>query len=151
LTVNHLNISGDFQFAEITIYQVGDVGAGMTPVSEMPILGKVKVAPVDGARPWDRFIRSKVSGDSLKEEDILDGDQVVLKITFEMHEVKNGVIVAAMTPVGLTLKRFFLEPDPDGLKVRLCPANPAHEELVFDYNDVEIQALLVRRERVKEF
>lgn len=61
----------------------------------------------------------QVTGDSMVEEGILDGDYVVVE---EQPEVQNGDIVVALLDNGLaTLKRFFKE----ATRVRLEPANSA--------------------------
>lgn len=61
----------------------------------------------------------QVTGDSMVEEGILDGDYVVIE---ERHDVRNGDIVVALLENGLaTLKKFFKE----ATRIRLEPANAA--------------------------
>lgn len=61
----------------------------------------------------------RVSGDSMIEEGILDGDYVVVE---EHKDVRDGEIVVALLENGLaTLKKFFKE----ATRIRLEPANSA--------------------------
>jgi repressor LexA len=73
----------------------------------------------------------RVSGDSMVEDGILDGDYVVIQKTLNP---KNGdIVVALLEQENVTLKRFYREGD----LVRLQPANPKYPPI--RTNNVSIQ------------
>jgi repressor LexA len=76
----------------------------------------------------------RVTGDSMIEDLIADGDLVFLRPVQEPGHLKNGTIVAARVDgYGTTLKRFYREGD----RVTLQPANRK-------YNPIEVNALQVQ-------
>ncbi len=84
----------------------------------------------------------EVSGDSMIEAGILDGDYALIQRT---ETARNGEIVVALVhDEEATLKYLFK----DNGQVRLDPANPAYEPQIFGPNEVRIQgkmAGLLRR------
>ena len=70
-------------------------------------------------------IMLKVSGESMINAGILDGDIVVLR---EQHDAENGDIVVAMVDDEATLKRIFYEDD----RVRLQPENSTMQPIYAD-------------------
>ncbi len=84
----------------------------------------------------------EVSGDSMIEAGILDGDYALIQRT---ETARNGEIVVALVhDEEATLKYLFKD---DG-QVRLDPANPAYEPQIFGAGEVRIQgkmAGLLRR------
>ncbi len=102
---------------------VGKVAAGM------PILSKEHVEdyyPIEGElfRPKADFLL-RVTGDSMKDAGILDGDLVAVH---HNPRVRSGHVVVARLDGEVTVKRLRRE---DG-KVFLDPANEAFEPLVVD-------------------
>jgi repressor LexA len=82
----------------------------------------------------------RVTGDSMIEDSIIEGDFVVMRSVDETGDAKNGDIVAArVSGYGTTLKRFYRE----GNKVTLKPANAKYEPINVDANAVEIQGILL--------
>jgi repressor LexA len=82
----------------------------------------------------------RVTGDSMIEDSIIEGDFVVMRSINETNEAKNGDIIAArVSGHGTTLKRFYRE----GNKVTLKPANAKYEPISVDANAIEIQGILV--------
>jgi repressor LexA len=76
----------------------------------------------------------RVTGDSMIEDLIADGDLVFLRPVQEPSYLKNGTIVAARVDgFGTTLKRFYREGD----RITLQPANRK-------YNPIEVNALQVQ-------
>ncbi|WP_026082466.1 transcriptional repressor LexA [Mastigocladopsis repens] len=76
----------------------------------------------------------RVTGDSMIEDSIVDGDLVFLRPVPEPDQIRNGTIVAARVDgIGNTLKRFYRLGD----RVTLKPANPK-------YNPIEVEALQVQ-------
>ena len=87
--------------------------------------------PPDG---WHYALR--VSGDSMIEDGIHDGDLVVVRRSSEARD--GQVVVAVLAGEEATLKRFFREP---GGRFRLEPANARLEPRVVD--ELEIRGIVV--------
>ena len=78
----------------------------------------------------------EVSGDSMIEAGIFDGDFALVRRT---EEARDGeIIVALVHGVEATLKYLHR----DAGKVRLDPANAAYEAQVYDARDVQVQGRL---------
>jgi SOS-response transcriptional repressor LexA len=146
--LTNVNMGAASPFSTISVPVVTEVGAGPLPVAEAPIIGRRRVRAIKGARPCDRYVSAPVSGDSLRDDGILDGDQAILKLTFELSEVTQGRLVVVRCPGGNLMKHFHLTDD--GM-VRLASANPEYPDLYFELQDVEVQAIVVRTERVREW
>jgi repressor LexA len=78
----------------------------------------------------------EVSGDSMVEAGILDGDFALIQRTDVARE--GQIVVALIDEAEATLKYFRRE----GSRVRLDPANPAYEPQVYDSRQVRIQGKL---------
>ncbi len=79
----------------------------------------------------------KVRGDSMIEEQIRDGDFVIIE---ERSHAEDGeTVVALLRGEEATLKKFYRE----GSKVRLQPANPDLEPIVVDAKDLLIQGIVI--------
>ncbi len=75
----------------------------------------------------------RVSGDSMIDAMVNDGDIVILK---KQETARNGEMVAVwVTPEGTTLKYFHHE----GERVRLQPANPTMDPIYVKPSDVQVQ------------
>jgi repressor LexA len=86
------------------------------------------------ASPHESFVL-KVKGDSMIDEQIRDGDYVVVQ---KRETARNGELVVALLDNGeATLKRFYR--DRDG--VRLEAANPAYKPIIA--KNVRIQGVVV--------
>ncbi|MDJ0618695.1 MAG: transcriptional repressor LexA [Calothrix sp. MO_192.B10] len=82
----------------------------------------------------------RVTGDSMIEDSILDGDLVFLRPVSEPDMIKDGTIVAARVEgYGTTLKQFFRQGD----IVTLKPANPQYQPIEVSAVQVEVQGSLV--------
>ncbi|HEX7091458.1 MAG TPA: transcriptional repressor LexA [Longimicrobiales bacterium] len=80
----------------------------------------------------------RVKGDSMIDEQIRDGDYVIVNAR---QTAENGdMVVALVHGDSATVKKFYREPDG---RVRLQPANPAMPPLYFDAADVRIQGVVV--------
>ena len=76
----------------------------------------------------------QVRGDSMIEEGIFDGDNVVIQ---HQETANNGDIVVALLDNGFaTLKKFYKE---DGGKVRLQPANKNMDPIIVKASNLKIQ------------
>ncbi len=82
----------------------------------------------------------RVTGDSMIEDLITDGDLVFLRPVPEPNQLKNGTIVAARVDgYGTTLKRFYRQGD----QVTLKPANPKYKPIEVNAIQVQVQGSLV--------
>ena len=78
----------------------------------------------------------QVSGDSMIEAGIFDGDYVVIE---QCDSVRNGdIVVALIHNEEATLKRIEQQPD----RVILHPANAAHSPMQYRPDEVRIQGVL---------
>lgn len=78
----------------------------------------------------------EVSGDSMAEAGILDGDFALIQRTEVARE--GQIVVALIDDAEATLKYFHR----DGPRVRLDPANSAYEPQLYDARQVRIQGKL---------
>ena len=78
----------------------------------------------------------EVSGDSMIDAGILDGDYALIQRTEVARE--GQIVVALVEDSEATLKYFRRE----GPRVRLDPANPAYEPQIYDPGQVRIQGKL---------
>jgi repressor LexA len=99
---------------------VGRVAAGSPILAEENIEDYVEVPPIAGGDSGEYVL--KISGDSMKDAGILDGDHVVVR---PQDTARNGEIVVALMGEEATVKRYFHEAD----HIRLQPENDAHEPI----------------------
>ncbi|NEO33869.1 MAG: repressor LexA [Symploca sp. SIO3C6] len=82
----------------------------------------------------------RVTGDSMIEDLITEGDVVIMKPVPDQEQLKNGLIVAARVEgCGTTLKRFYRQ----GELITLKPANPQYKPIEVMANKVQVQGVLV--------
>lgn len=81
----------------------------------------------------------KVTGDSMIEAMIQDGDVVIMRPVKDPHGIREGTIVAARVESGTTLKSFYRQGD----HVQLKPANPNYPVMEFPAELVDVQGRLV--------
>ncbi|MBD2577053.1 repressor LexA [Oscillatoria sp. FACHB-1406] len=82
----------------------------------------------------------RVTGDSMIEDFITDGDMAIVRSLPEREQPKNGTIVAARVEGhGTTLKRFYC----DAGTVTLQPSNPQYSPIEVAADLVQIQGVLV--------
>jgi repressor LexA len=119
----------------ISLPLAGTIAAGV-PLEAIPTSETITV-PSDMVRDPQRTFVLKVQGDSMINEQIRDGDFVVVERRANAH---NGeTVVALIDRSEATLKRLFRE----GASVRLQPANPAVRPLIIPADRVEIQGVVV--------
>src|SRR5918992_4438022 len=99
---------------------VGRVAAGAPVLAEQNIEDHVEVPELAGGDVGQFVLR--VSGDSMRDAGILDGDHVVVR---KQETARNGEIVVALVGEEATVKRYFKESD----HIRLQPENDAHEPI----------------------
>ena len=113
---------------------------------EVPLAGRIAagkpVESVEGRETLNLgdFIRNgetyalEVSGDSMIEDHICDGDLVLVERTTQISD--GDIVVALIRGAETTLKRFYREP---GEAARLQPANAAIPPLHVPLADLQIQ------------
>ncbi|HEX8068125.1 MAG TPA: transcriptional repressor LexA [Thermoleophilaceae bacterium] len=111
---------------------VGRVAAGAPVLAEENIEEYVEVPEIAGGEDGGYVLR--VSGDSMRDAGILDGDHVVVQ---PQRTARNGEIVVALVGEEATVKRYFKESD----HIRLQPENDAHEPI--RSRDVEVLGRVV--------
>jgi repressor LexA len=117
---------------------------------ELPMLGCVAAgAPIEVFESAETFsvpaemVRKRaetfvlrVRGDSMIDEQIRDGDHIVVE---RAHEARKGEMVVALVHGSeATLKRFYRK----GAKVVLEPANPAYRPLELPASEVEVRGIV---------
>jgi repressor LexA len=102
---------------------VGKVAAGVPITATENVEGEFPV-PADLAKRHGAFML-KVSGDSMIDAAILDGDLIVVA---PQPDARNGEIVVAMLDGEATVKRFYREAG----RVRLQPEHPTMQPIYAD-------------------
>jgi repressor LexA len=114
---------------------VGDVAAGTGMLAQENV-EELYPLPEDFTGTGSLFML-KVSGDSMIDDGIMDGDFVVVR---QQPEAEQGDVVVAGIPDGeATVKRFSTR---DG-RVVLTPANERLEPMVFDPDEVAVYGKVV--------
>ena len=115
---------------------LGRVAAGY-PIEAIQDTETVQVPP-DMLRKGGRNYVLRVQGDSMIDEQIRDGDFIVVN---HRPVAEDGeVVVALVGGDSATVKKLYREP---GNRIRLQPANLAMAPLVVDADEVEIQGVVV--------
>ena len=123
-----------------------------TPVVELPLLGAVAAGlPIEAiqesetlAVPPDMISRRRdnyvlrVEGNSMIEEQIRDGDYIVVQAQDTAED--GQMVVALVGGEAATVKKLYREPDG---RIRLQPANPTMDPILVDASDVRIQGVVV--------
>ena len=113
---------------------LGYVAAG-SPIEAITTSETIAV-PEDLTGKQDTYVL-RVRGDSMIDEQIRDGDYVIIE---DRKNAENGeMVIALVGGTDVTLKKFYRE---NG-HIRLQPANPAMRPLVFDADHVQIQGVVV--------
>jgi repressor LexA len=114
---------------------VGRVAAGR-PIEALEDSETVSVPEAMVTRREKVFVL-EVQGDSMIDEQIRNGDRVVVE---ERRTAENGeVVVALVDGTEATLKKFYR----DRSRVRLQPANTAMKPIVLDGRRVQVQGVVV--------
>jgi repressor LexA len=120
--------------ATVELPVLGAVAAG-SPLEVFDTDDRVSVPAAMVRRRADTFVL-RVRGDSMIDEQIRDGDQIVVE---RAHEARKGeMVVALVRGSEATLKRFHRR----GGKVILEPANPAYRPLELPASEVEIRGVV---------
>jgi repressor LexA len=118
---------------------------------ELPLLGLVAAGlpieaveqnetlgvPHDMLRAGSNYVL-RVKGDSMIEEQIRDGDYIVVNAR---ETAENGeMVVALVGGDSATVKKYYRE---GGGRIRLQPANSTMQPMYFDESDVRIQGTVI--------
>ena len=139
----------------IELVEEATAAAEADPSLIVPVLGTVQAGspshPYENPEEFDfhHWIRQpgdhhllRVTGDSMIEDHIAEGDLVLVDRRKQPHD---GDIVVATTPDGgVTLKRIFREHD----RVRLQPSNSAMQPMYFDSAEVRGVVVGLVRQRI---
>jgi len=121
-----------------------------TTAATLPLLGRVAAGrPVEAVNAPEEicvpqtFLTGKsnyvlrVNGDSMIDEQIRDGDYVVME---QREQANNGEIVIALVDgENATLKKYYRE----GQQIRLQPANERLDPILLDESRVRVQGVVV--------
>jgi repressor LexA len=118
---------------------------------ELPLLGRVAagtpIEAIEGSEtvfvPEDMVGRKEtyvlqVKGDSMIEEQIRDGDYVIVEN--RDHARDGEMVIALLHGERATLKKLYRE---GGGKVRLQPANPKMKPIRVDQDDIRIRGVVI--------
>ena len=118
---------------------------------EVPLMGRVAAGtPIEAVQstetifvPEDMLGRREtyvlqVKGDSMIEEQIRDGDYVIVED--RQVATEGEMVIALLGGENVTLKKFYREP---GGRIRLQPANATMKPLVVDAEDVRVQGVVI--------
>lgn len=112
---------------------VGRIAAGK-PIEQVENPESISLA--DFTRSKDVFVL-EVSGESMQDEHIVDGDYVLVEKT---QAARNGeIVVALVSGSETTLKRFYKE----GEMIRLQPSNSTMQPILVAARDVQIQGRVI--------
>jgi repressor LexA len=115
---------------------LGAVAAGL-PIEAIQDQESLSV-PMDMVRPGkDNFVL-RVEGDSMIDEQIRDGDYIV--VSSQPTASDGEVVVALLGGESATVKKLYREA---GGRIRLQPANPAMDPIIVDAQDVAVQGVVV--------
>lgn len=115
---------------------LGVTSAG-SPLEAIEISGRWEALSPDVARLSDEVFILKVSGDSMINAGINDGDAVLVQ---SKKEFFTGDVVYAQIGDGSTIKRFISEDKPP--YVYLKPENPKYQNILFK-DDVELKGKVI--------
>jgi repressor LexA len=114
---------------------LGRVAAG-TPIEAIESAETVFV-PEDMLGRGDTYVL-QVKGDSMIEEQIRDGDYVIVE---NRQEARDGeMVIALIDGENVTLKKLYREP---GRRVRLQPANARLDPIYVDADRLQVQGVVI--------
>jgi len=119
----------------VELPMLGYVAAGM-PIEAVSTAESIAVPEglISGRR--DTYVL-RVRGDSMIEEQIRDGDWVIVE---DRKSADNGeMVIALVDGSDVTLKTFYLEQG----RIRLQPANATMQPILVDKDAVQIQGVVV--------
>lgn len=123
------------RIAAIPLRLLGNVAAG-EPIEAIE-QGETVAVPEEMLGRGEHYVL-RVNGDSMIEEQIRDGDYLVVR---HREVAENGdMVVALVDEESTTVKKFYRERDG---RVRLQPANAALEPMYFGASRVRVQGIVM--------
>jgi repressor LexA len=116
---------------------VGRIAAGTPLLAEENVEDHV---PVSADLATRNAYCLRVTGDSMIEDGILDGDIIIVD---RDKRVRTGDVVVALVEDEATVKHFY----PHGAQVELRPANSTMSTMLFPANAVMLQGVVVALQR----
>jgi repressor LexA len=113
----------------VEIPLLGYITAGL-PIERVEQQGEVVAVPVNMVRKNSYAL--KVRGHSMIDDNIQDGDVVIIEKTESAEEGQS--VVCLINSEEVTLKKFYIEKD----GIRLQPANPDMDAIYLKNHEVEI-------------
>ena len=134
-------VRADLHAPAIELPLMGTVAAGLPLETTPDGLQETVTVPHDMVRRGNNYVL-RVKGDSMIDEQIRDGDYIIVN---SRQTADNGEMVVALVADGsvggsATVKKFYREKDG---QVRLQPANPTMEPMYFPAELVQIQGIVV--------
>jgi repressor LexA len=128
-------VPAEARVSAVALPLMGQVAAG-SPIEAIPEREEVSV-PEDMLGRGEHYVL-RVTGDSMIEEQIRDGDYLVVR---HRETAENGdMVVALVDRESATVKKFYREKDG---RIRLQPANAAVQPMVFGAERVQIQGIVM--------
>jgi len=125
---------GQGEMLEVPI--VGRVAAGAPILAEENVESTVRIDSFFlDAKPRDKVFALRVTGESMIDAGIHDGDYIFVR---KQLEARRGQIVVAMIDGEATVKRY----EPDGDVIRFCPENASMEPIVIRKEDFRSTSIL---------
>lgn len=115
---------------------LGAVAAGL-PIEVILDTETVSVPPDMVRRQKENYVL-RVEGNSMIEEQIRDGDYIVVQA--QPNAEDGEMVVALVRGDSATVKKLYRE---KGGRIRLQPANPTMDPIIVDAQDVQIQGIVV--------
>lgn len=133
-SIELIAVESDQQGWEVPL--LGFVAAGK-PIEAIQMNEVISVPPDMVARKGKTYVL-QVRGDSMIEEQIRDGDYVIVE---DRQTAENGeVVIALIDKEETTLKKFYREKNGT---IRLQPANPAMRPLSLPSERIKIQGIVI--------
>jgi repressor LexA len=125
-----------------------ELDSELSDLVEIPLLGKITAGkPIERVEDNEQvkvpanMVRKdtyalKVSGHSMIDDNIQDGDIIVVE---KQITAENGLsVVALINNEQVTLKKFYIEAD----GIRLQPANPDMEPIILKNDEVQVLGIV---------
>jgi len=129
-------VSQDHRELSIELPLLGAIAAGL-PIEAVTDNETLTVPPDMVRRRKDNYVL-RVEGNSMIEEQIRDGDYIVVQA---QESAEDGqMVVALVSGESATVKKLYREA---GNQIRLQPANPTMGSIMVDADEVQVQGVVV--------
>ena len=129
-------VGTEYDGGAIELPLLGAVAAGL-PIEAIEDHTTLSV-PQDMVKSGQKNFVLRVEGESMIEEQIRDGDYIV--VNSQETAADGQMVVALVDGDSTTVKKFYRE---EGELVRLQPANPAIQPIIKNAQNVQIQGVVV--------